>query len=430
MEENVFSRYLSKGFRIIRTRGVKAIINPIVALEEFAEANHHVADIKLLEMIDYCDEDLIRNSQLMENFNQVKNLEVKTVNWFVPPFMHAFGGIYTILRLAEYFSSKKQINNRFIFYGENQNIKFKETVSEPFPTLSNQQTILLKNNEVDKLPYADISIATRWDSAPLVMRFNKTQGKFYFIQDYEPLFYPASSLYASAEKTYKFGFHGIINTPGLFDIYTKEYGGQAEYFIPAVDTKVFYPSNRQVTEPSAEKPFTIFFYARPEAPRNGFELGVAALRNIKAKYGTRVLIFTAGSLWNPKDYGLENVITTLGVLPYKETANLYRKTDIGLVFMFTKHPSYLPFELMACGCPVITNKNPANSWFLKDEDNCLLTEPSITCIYEKIDKLMTNTELRKHLTISGIKSISGYQWENQMEKIYKFITKQNQRPRM
>ena len=423
MNENMLSRYLSKGTKIIRSRGVKAIVNPIVAIDEFADANHRIADIKLLEMIDYNDEDLSRNSKLMEKFNQVKNLKVKTVNWFVPSFKQAFGGIYTILRLAEFLVSQKQISNRFVFYGENQNIKFKEAVSEAFPNLLNQETILLNNNEIDKLPYADISIATRWDSAPLVMKFNNTQGKFYFIQDYEPLFYPAGSLYAAAEKTYKFGFHGIINTPGLFDIYTKEYGGQAVYFIPAVDTKVFYPIKRHVTEPSAEKPFTIFFYARPEAPRNGFEFGVAALRKIKTRYGERVRIFTAGSRWNPKDYGLENLITTLGILPYKETATLYRNTDLGLVFMFTKHPSYLPFELMACGCPVITNKNPATTWFLKDENNCLLTEPSITGIYEKIEKLMVNIELRKNLIAHGLDSIKGIQWESQMEKIYRFIAK-------
>jgi O-antigen biosynthesis protein len=424
MSKHWLSRYLSKGTKIVRSRGVKAILNPIEALEEFAEANHRIADIKTLEMVDYCDEDLNRNSQLIEEFTKIIELEIKTVNWFIPPFKHAFGGVYTILRLAEFLTTKKQIDNRFIFYGDEvQNIKFKEAVSQPFPNIANQEVILLRRDEIYNLPYADVSIATRWDSAPLVMKFNKTKGKFYFIQDFEPLFFPAGSLSAAAEKTYQFGFYGIVNTPGLADIYKKEYGGKAEYFIPAIDTNLFYPSNRQFTEPSNTETFRIFFYARPEAARNGFELGIGALEKIKAKYGSLVEIYTAGSNWNPKDYGLQNAIKSLGVLPYEKTPELYRNTDLGIIFMFTKHPSYLPFELMACGCPVITNKNPTNDWFFKDQENCLLVQPSISCIFEKIDKLITSSSLRRQLSLGGMNSTKGLDWDSQMEKIFRFLTK-------
>jgi O-antigen biosynthesis protein len=426
MSKNRLSRYLSKGTKIIRSRGIKAITNPIGTLEEFADASHHLADIEILKMVDYCDEDLKRNSQLIEEFTKIAELDIKTVNWFIPPFRHAFGGVYTILRLADFLTTKKQIHNRFIFYGdEAQNVRFKEAVYKPFPKLVKQEVILLKNEELNNLPFADISIATRWDSAPLVMKFNKTKGKFYFIQDYEPLFFPAGSLFAAAEKTYQFGFYGIINTPGLADIYIKEYGGKAEYFVPAIDTKLFYPVNRQFAETSKAKPFRIFFYARPEASRNGFELGIGALEKIKAKYGPLVEIYTAGSNWNPKDYGLQNTIRSLGILPYEKTPELYRNTDLGLIFMFTKHPSYLPFELMACGCPVITNKNPTNDWFFKDNENCLLTQPSISCIFEKIDKLVTNPTLCKQLSSGGLNSTRDLKWDNQMERIYRFITKKN-----
>jgi len=125
------------------------------------------------------------------------------------------------------------------------------------------EAVIWKDGDVDALPYADISIATHWPSAYLLLKFNKTKGKFYFMQDYEPLFYPAGTLYALAESTYRFGFYGITNTPGLYDIYTRDYNGVAEYFMPSVDKEIFYPSKREASKPSPESPFTIFFYGRP-----------------------------------------------------------------------------------------------------------------------------------------------------------------------
>ena len=45
------------------------------------------------------------------------------------------------------------------------------------------------------------------------MKNRNTKRKFYFVQDYEPLFYPASSRSALAEATYRFGMPAIVNTP-------------------------------------------------------------------------------------------------------------------------------------------------------------------------------------------------------------------------
>ena len=52
--------------------------------------------------------------------------------------------------------------------------------------------------------------------------------------------------------------------------------------------------------------------------------------------------------------------------------------------MMTKHPSYLPFELMACGTLVVSNRNAANDWFLQHGENCLLAEPTASCLAETL----------------------------------------------
>ena len=52
--------------------------------------------------------------------------------------------------------------------------------------------------------------------------------------------------------------------------------------------------------------------------------------------------------------------------------------------MMTKHPSYLPFEFMACGGLLVSNQNPANSWLLKDNENCLLAPASAPAIAQRL----------------------------------------------
>jgi hypothetical protein len=42
-------------------------------------------------------------------------------------------------------------------------------------------------------------------------------------------------------------------------------------------------------------------------------------------------------------------VENLGLLDYRQTADLYRTCHAGAVLMLTRHPSYIPLELMASG---------------------------------------------------------------------------------
>ena len=56
----------------------------------------------------------------------------------------------------------------------------------------------------------DACVASSWETAHvLAARGDSSYPKFYFIQDYEPFFYPHGSLYALAEDTYRFGFRHL-----------------------------------------------------------------------------------------------------------------------------------------------------------------------------------------------------------------------------
>ncbi len=363
------------------------------------------------------DAKLSRNSACDNN----EIINIKRVIWFIPEFDNPFwGGIHTILRFASYFKEHKNVENCFVILGNAKKDAIRELITKAYPQLQHEEICILHSEqELSKVKNADASICTLWTTAYHSLKFNNVRRKFYFIQDYEPLFYPAGSISALVEETYRFGFYGIANTSSLRDIYQQYYGGKATYFIPAVNTSLFKNSLPK----EQQKPFTVFFYARPGHPRNGFELGIAALRKLKSEMGDTVRIVTAGSNWEPENYGLTGIIENLGLLNYTDTAELYRKCDLGLVMMFTRHPSYLPFELMACGCLVVTNFNPATTWFLHDKENCLLSPASVSSLCATMKEGLTDLDQRMGITIQASNEIAQKysDWDREIEKVYSYM---------
>ena len=266
------------------------------------------------------------------------------------------------------------------------------------------------------LPPADAAIATLWTSAFPLLHLRQVEAKFYFVQDNEPQFYPAGAASGMVEQTYRFGFPGIVNTPGLAAVY-RAYGNPAVSFVPAVDLDRYNP-DPVPHDPAA--PVRVFFYGRPTTPRNSFGLGIAALSQLKKRCGDRVQIICAGQNWNPAQFGVAGRIENLGMLgSLDEVADLYRSCDIGLVFMHTKHPSYQPLEFMASGMATISNINPATTWLLRDGENCLLTPPLPTPTADRLGRLVEAPELRRQLADAGLKEIRQYRWDDQIEAVWR-----------
>ena len=345
----------------------------------------------------------------------------RSCNWFLPPFDSPFyGGIMTILRLAAYLQDVEKVSQRFLICGACDPVVIAEKIHQAFPTLIGSQVIALDSPKaIETIPSSDYSVATLWTTAYVLLNVQNTGYKFYMIQDFEPLFYPAGSTFAQAELTYRFGFYGIANTQSLSTIYEQEYGGQSVVLKPCVDTNIFYPGKDL---PTNEK-LRLFYYARPGVPRNCFELAVAALILVKKQMGKNVEIICAGQDWNPAYYGLNGIVNAIGMLPYAATGDLYRSCHVGLAMMMTRHPSYLPFEMMACGTLVVANRNSANSWFLKDRENCLLSEPTASCLSETLIQALEHYNDYKSLRERSIELIHAAHsdWQKAMHEVTNFM---------
>ncbi|MCW0404644.1 hypothetical protein NB689_000431 [Xanthomonas sacchari] len=376
--------------------------------------------LQLAQIIDCRLEDLCQVQQHPERV--ANDAKARVCAWYLPCFDNPFyGGVMTILRLAESLKRRYGMGQRFLICGSANAAHVQSMLGSAFPALADSEILILDSGEaIQSIPPSDYSVATLWTTAYVLLGVRNTGLKFYMMQDFEPAFYPAGSTYAQAELTYRFGFLGICNTQTLKRIYEEEYGGSAVLLQPNVDRSVFFRGAGARDDHASVK--RLFYYARPGTPRNGFELAAAALRGVKAKFGGQVQILCAGTGWNPAEYGLQDVVESIGMLPYKETANLYRSCHAGFVMMMTKHPSYLPFELMACGTTVVTNYNQANTWLLRDGENCLLSPPTASCLSQTLI-----FALEHHQRLQGIRDTAANEiqqmpnWDESLARVAEFM---------
>ena len=212
----------------------------------------------------------------------------------------------------------------------------------------------------------DLMVATAWWTAQYAMRLCRTARDpsfVYLIQDFEPGFYQWSTQYALALESYSARIVPVVCGNLLAD-YLREARigvfGDSEtataclVFEPAIDRSRFNPS--QVGRgPSRRR---LLFYARPEAPRNLFDLGLLGLRDAVRRGAFPAseweLWFIGGEV-PARDLGRGLVIRQHPWLDYDGYAGLLRSCDVGLSLMLSPHTSYPPLEMAACGASVVTN---------------------------------------------------------------------------
>jgi GT2 family glycosyltransferase/glycosyltransferase involved in cell wall biosynthesis/predicted SAM-dependent methyltransferase len=348
----------------------------------------------------------------------------KTINWFLPDIDSPFyGGVNTVFRLADHLRRTHGVDNRFVFWAAPNEPFFRSAIAAAFPDLA-QSSIAFHDASlasVQAVPPADVAVATLWATAYSVAQFSGAPRRFYMIQDFEPMFYPAGTLYALAEESYRFGLYGICNTEHMRALYESRYGGRGMSFQPAVDPSVFHAEGRRY-ERTLHEPATVFLYARPGHWRNCWELASIALEELKTSLGDRVRIVTAGSWARPEDVG--SGIEHLGLLDYRETGALYRTCDVGIALTVSEHPSYLPLELMACGVPVVAFDNPAGYWALHDGENALLARRTVDALRGAIERIVLDPELGRKLSRSALHTIAENHssWEKSFAGVYEYLS--------
>jgi glycosyltransferase involved in cell wall biosynthesis len=347
--------------------------------------------------------------------------QVRTVNWFIPDIDSPFyGGINTALRIADQLTRTHGVRHRFVVWGSPPDHYVRSAIAAAYPRLGDSEiSFYAGDDDIDRVPAADVDIATLWVTAFAVAKHKGTPRKFYLVQDYEPMFYPAGTQFALAEESYRLGLYGLCNTDNLAKVYRDEYGGRSWSFTPAVDPTVFSPEGRPQRRPG--DPVTVFVYARPGHWRNCWELAAPALELLKRRLGNGVRIVTAGS-WALESAEARDMIVR-GLVDYRATGDLYRGVDVGLALTVSRHPSYLPLELMACGAAVVAFDNPWGHWLLEDGENSLLARRTIDGLADAMERVVRDADLRGRLAANGTKLVTGSHsdWDAALGGIYDYL---------
>jgi len=325
------------------------------------------------------------------------------IAWIVPNLVIGGGGHRNILRIA-YLLSQLGHKMSLYFVGTEQDPQsIKQQIQEHFYPLDCPVHIFENN-----IRPVDVVFATHWTtvSAALTAR-DAAREILYFVQDFEPAFSPMGTEYVLAENTYRLGLYHITAGPWCEMILRRDFGAQADHFRFSFDRSTYYP------RPQTDQRKRLLFFAKPEMPRRCFELGVMALRHFH-KLRPDYAIVTFGSR-NASKHKYDFPVTCLDIVPtLDDLARLYSNADVGLVFS-TTNPSFIPYEMMACGLPVVDlrrNGNEAN--YGGRFDIALLADPIPESMAQELAGLVNNPQELKARSEAGLKFIDEFPSEKEM----------------
>ena len=266
--------------------------------------------------------------------------------------------------------------------------------------------------EGDLLPPARRAIATSWITAYYLRHYDAPDvSRFYFIQDYEPLFYPAGFDAVAAERTYEFGY-GMICAGGWIERQLlKTHGVEAiGSFGFSYDQSMYRPI------PKRDAVKRVFFYVRPPTARRGFELGMLAL-DLVGRMRSDVEFIFAG--WDVEEYAFAHVHLNAGVLRTEELPDLYAQCDVALVLSFS-NMSLLPYEVMACGCALVTNDDPCATWGL-DSSIATFASPEPASMAKAIVELLDDSARRKSQVERALAFVQATSWEREIDHVHRML---------
>lgn len=206
----------------------------------------------------------------------------------------------------------------------------------------------------DGLGDADVWIATSWQTAHVLASRPEARGhRMYFVQDYEPYFYPRGALYALAEDTYRFGFTGITAGAWLAEELTARFGMPCGHFEFGADTGVY-----TVTNPGERN--GVVFYTKPGVARRGHEIGMLALERFAADHPDASI-----HLFGDPPGTIPFAAHSHGRVSPAELNQLYNQCRAGLSLSFT-NVSLIPWELLASGTTPVVNDARHNRMVLRN----------------------------------------------------------------
>ena len=249
----------------------------------------------------------------------------------------------------------------------------------------------------------DLVFNTGWQTIEFVKSL-ECPKKAYFIQDFEPWFFPMGVSYILTENSYRLGYLPVTIGKWLSHKMINEYGNNSRYFDFCADLNIYKPLE------DIEKENAICYIYQPEKDRRCDIIALRALKLVKLLRPDVKIYLYGSNTKNPVDFEAER----LGIIPIKKCNELYNKCTVGLC-MSASNPSRIPFEMMAAGLPVV-ELYKENNLFDFPDNAVSLAEPSPEGIATALIRLLDDKEECKKMSKNGISYMKNYPLEKGFEQ--------------
>jgi glycosyltransferase involved in cell wall biosynthesis len=327
------------------------------------------------------------------------------IAWIVNGFMPNGGGHRNILRMCFFLEQ----------FGHKVSLFFINTPLDDQALVNGVREIYSIQGEIKKFTNyingSNIIIATHWETVNIAVENRKnTQALAYFVQDYEPMFYPMGSNYILSEQTYRLGLHHICSGAWAAKTLIQKFNAKAKHFTFPVDTAIYKNLNLK------RKKGQIVFFAKPEMPRRCFEIGVQTLSKLYEKNkNINVVMYGSNRI---KDFNYSFPVKIMSFIPTLDgLAEIYNSSELGVVFS-TTNPSLVPYEMMACGLPVadlLLENTEAN--YGDSSEIAILGEPNPDLFADRLNHFLLYPELLESRRAAGLRLLESYPSETEAARV-------------
>ncbi|GJE40203.1 D-inositol-3-phosphate glycosyltransferase [Methylobacterium persicinum] len=331
------------------------------------------------------------------------------IHWILPSFGPGAGGHMTIFRIVELL---ERFGHRQTLWLQNavqfrDQAEAKRRIQQWYRPVSDRLHVRFLPEDVRELA-GDVLIATDcWTAFPAAQTTNFKE-RFYFVQDHEPSFHPTGEMQLIAESTYEFGFPTLCAGRWLEGL-MRDRGLWARSWDLCADHDVYYPGTPRAR---GDDPVRIAFYARPYTPRRAVALGFAAFEELHRR-GVRLHVELFGEANLKFDFAFPH--TQHGILTPAELADLYRESDLGVVFSTTNY-SLIPLEMMACNLPVVEIDAPSTRAIFRGGE-VTFTKQAPYQIADAIQSLIADPERQARQVRQGRAFVDRTSWETSARAI-------------
>lgn len=354
--------------------------------QEIRRIQHEIAQTYNLSMKEYRYQ---RQRRELMDKNVSRDVLNKKIAWSIPYPGKGSGGHRTIIQNINCLIKAGYDCDLFVpDDGMADDIFVQNLINEYYEDCAAKIHVGFNCNEV-----FDLLFITGWQTIGDIEKI-RARKTAYFVQDYEPWFFPVGDKYIEIENSYRMGLPAVTIGKWLANKLRDEFGQKTYCFDFCADTTIYHKD----TEIQKENAICCIY--QPEKDRRCTSIVTEALRLIHENEPD-IKIYLYGS---PQKRSLPFASEQLGIISVNECNVLYNRCKVGIC-MSASNPSRIPFEMMAAGLPVV-DLYRENNLYDMPEQGVLLSQSTPESIAETVIRLVKDDKLRKKMSDYGTNYMS------------------------